>query len=463
MSLVPSIPRDSNDEAPSPLDALPDELLEYILLLVLDPTKSNAAEKSALFWLRLVSSRWMRVIDGYPALWSTIVVATGPAGVAFQLERTKQSPLSIQCELFPPLFQELFDQSTSLIAQHINRAHTITISVPYISIPRHFNVPAPNLEHLSIERTGLPLTRELFKGHMPKLKRFRLKKTDISSFPLGLSGLEELELSDVYGVDGIQEALTIDSLHQILSMYPDLKHLTVRGIRSSARQPLPLQLPSLETLIIASDSASGGFDALSLFSDLPSSTLKLHIHGVGTALNPSMWRLIIQWLHRAKGLTITVYDIGGFRLASLEGVVDIELYSGGSPWRTGSAHTVSLLGNILADAERDSPLHAQTIISLVREHNRETTEVMGSFLNWLQVPVVTPGGENYYPLPRLREIHLKPELFNRNHLRSLLALRSANLTDQTVPDARSPDLITAVWIPSGPNSAPKNILQELTE
>lgn len=165
----------------------------------------------------------------------------------------------------------LFNQCTSLIAEHIHRARTITISVPNIFMPDNFDVPAPNMEHLYVVGTRLARARELFGGHMPKLGRLVLESTDISTFPGGLSELEELKLNHVYG---IHEPLKVDSLHQILSLCPCLERLAVHGIINDSPRLSPLHLPYLETLILTAENLDGGFRALSIFSDLPSSSSK---------------------------------------------------------------------------------------------------------------------------------------------------------------------------------------------
>ncbi|KAG8947954.1 hypothetical protein FRC04_010151 [Tulasnella sp. 424] len=467
MTSVPDGPQDrpgpSGCGTVSILDAVPNEILEYILLQVVEPIKSEALGKSRLFWLRLVSSRWMRVIDGCPALWSTVVIATGPVGVAFQLDRTKQVPLSIRCE--PPTFfdRALFDQCTSLLVEQIERTHSITISISQILTSYEFNVPAPNLEQISIFRTRLSLSCELFQGHMPKLRRFVLTWTVISSFPVGLENLEELELTHVYGLDGVPSVLTVASLHRILSRYPNLKHLVVDGIISYPGQFLPLHLPSLQTLTLTPDSVRGGIDTLSLFTDPPSSRLEVRLSGAGIAPDPSSWRMIVQWLHRANILNIKIVEGSGYQFGSLEGLIVLRSDPGYSPASDRSALAFSVLRDILLDAERTLPLRAPIIVELQDEARGAQGGVIEDFLKWLQVPTVTPGGETYYPLPRLREIRMRPVLFHEGHLRSILALRSANATDERGPGIRPADPIRAVCIESSPRSPLRNILPELLE
>ncbi|KIO28729.1 hypothetical protein M407DRAFT_22153 [Tulasnella calospora MUT 4182] len=247
-------------------------------------------------------------------------------------------------------------------------------------MPQNFNVPGPNLEHLSVIGTRLSRTRGLFSGHMPKLRRFVLWATDITSFPVGLSELEELVLDHVYGMDNTYELLTVDSLHRILFMYPGLKRLTVHGIISYPPPPRPLHLPALETLTITSSNVASGFGALSVFSDLPSSKLQVTIRGIAGALDLSMWRLVVQWLHRAERLAITINEGAGFRFASLDGTVDICMHSGGSPFIIGMAATSTLLQNILIDAERSSPLHATIIISLKDRERTNPGGIIEEFL-----------------------------------------------------------------------------------
>lgn len=176
-----------------------------------------------------------------------------------------------------------------------------------------------------------------------------------------------------------------------------------------------------------------------------------------------MSRLIVQWLHRADRLFITINEGAGFQLASLEGTVEIRMFPGRSSFVSGSVETSFMLRDILVDAEKFSPLHASIIISLTDEGKGDRGGNVEEFLRWLRVPAVSPGGETCYPLPRLGEIRMKPGIFCHNPLRSLLALRSANVTDQVAPGVRRPDPITAVWVPTGPGSTLENVLQELFE
>ncbi|KAG8947953.1 hypothetical protein FRC04_010150 [Tulasnella sp. 424] len=328
-------------------------------------------------------------------------------------------------------------------------------------MPDEFNVPAPNLEEFSVFRTWLALGHELFRGHMPKLRRFVLTCTNISSFPVGLEKLEELELKHVYGLNGDPSPLTVASLHRILSRYPNLKYLVVDRIVSSPGQLLPLHLPSLQTLTLTSYSASGGFDALSLFTEPPSSRLEVEISCVGIAPDPSSWRMIVQWLHRAEILNIKMKGGSDYQFASPKGLVILRLIPGSPPATDSWALAFSVLRDILLDAERTSPLRAPIIVNLQDEGSGTQGGVIEAFLRWLQVPTATPGGETCYPLPRLREIRMERGLFHQSYLRSLLAMRSANATDEQEAQTRAGDPIRAYVLSGSPPTIElRQVLQE---
>ncbi|KAG8945201.1 hypothetical protein FRC03_001786 [Tulasnella sp. 419] len=196
--------RPSNEH--SPIDTLPNELLEIIFCASIPPpqrqySKDRSEDECgrralrASIHLASVSYRWHEVVHACPPMWGILHGELDYESVKLLLSKSKNAPLVIRCQDLDRIFARL-------IRPHIHRWRSFMV---HTSILKHSEMrsllteaPAPLLESFEIGDTIVYNISEetvLFAGDAPQLQCLVVKPYYPTQWiPKGLSNLRDLQI-----------------------------------------------------------------------------------------------------------------------------------------------------------------------------------------------------------------------------------------------------------------------------
>ncbi|KAG8957228.1 hypothetical protein FRC03_010349 [Tulasnella sp. 419] len=211
-----------SESAPrSSLLALPNELLEEIILYVVESQFPYGRYLKDLNRISLICSRMYDIIENTPRFWSSIA-SQSILQTSTQLKKSADCPLRIY------ISGDL--NTVSLLSSHIHRWQHVHFR--YLNIDDWnllFRKPAPLLESFRVECWLPGLALELFQGHAPKLRHLDIAN-HCMSWDLGLmKGLTYLRLR---AWDSRTKAMPTSGQYlEMLMNCPNLEefHLTGRG------------------------------------------------------------------------------------------------------------------------------------------------------------------------------------------------------------------------------------------
>ncbi|KAG8912951.1 hypothetical protein FRC00_003398 [Tulasnella sp. 408] len=209
---------DLQTKATSPIEAIPVELFQTVMLEVVKESLSLPIPDyyNTVTRMRLVCRRWTRTLEGMPEIWTNLSLDMDQRAIDLVLSRSMHSPLTVRGHLSSsPTLDKLL--------QHTYRWKILDVSVAYEgTMDRLAPHSVPLLEELRLSPPVPTPHIILFKDSAPMLRIVSIRFDGIRWSTSLLSNLHELNLFRVQ-----RGAPDVDTFLQILSNSPQLTLLRV--------------------------------------------------------------------------------------------------------------------------------------------------------------------------------------------------------------------------------------------
>ncbi|KAG9044462.1 hypothetical protein FS837_008107 [Tulasnella sp. UAMH 9824] len=217
----------------APIDCLPEEIFMNIIQLSIN---ADTAVRDLLN-ITTVCQRWKRILEGAPALWSSLTAAEGVDGLRRALRMVQHAPLDLKFDTSTSTVDlETFFQETSsrisqwrtLLVKSYDWSQGVSPTCPASTAP-----PRLELLYLIYYSPGAQRGEEiaLFGGQPApvSLKDVRLEWVPVAVAPLRLSGLTSLVLDNLPN-------FPVEEILRILQESPELEYLRLSWWQNSTSQ-----------------------------------------------------------------------------------------------------------------------------------------------------------------------------------------------------------------------------------